>query len=265
MITSIANPQIKYFRKLKNRKYRNETGMFLVEGTRIVIEALEESKNITDLIVARELLRNENAKKAVKDAESKGIPLVEVSTEVFESLSTKDGPQGLAAIVRQNWHSLEEISGTLGGVWIALYEVSDPGNLGTIIRTLDGMGGEGVILIDQCTDPFDPSAIRASMGAIFAKKIIKTDLTSFEKWVRQKNVIVVGTSDSAERDYENFNYPRNLILLMGSEREGLPDALAKICHSIVAIPMEGKSDSLNLSVASSIILYEIYNQHRKIS
>jgi len=256
-ITSTSNPQIKLIRKLKDRKFRVESNLFFLEGVRIVIEALETGQWITQLIVSRDLLGSNKAVEVVEDAERKGVPLLEVSKEVFESISGKDGPQGLAALARQKWTELDGATNLTNGIWIALYQVADPGNLGTILRTLDGMGGAGVILLDHCTDPFDPSAIRASMGAVFSKQIVKAASPVFINWVKKNGLHVTGTADSATTDYRAYHYPTDGILLMGSEREGLPEPLAAICQDVVSIPMLGNADSLNLAVASSIVLYEI--------
>lgn len=263
MITSTANPQIKLIRKLKDRKYRVESGLFFLEGVRIVIEALESGQWITQLIVSRDLLGSTKAVEVVEDAERKSVPILEVSKEVFESISGKDGPQGLAAVAQQKWTDLDDTTSLPNGIWIALYQVADPGNLGTILRTLDGMDGAGVILLDRCTDPFDPSAIRASMGAVFSKKIIKGTSQAFINWIKKNHIQVTGTADSAATDYRKYRYPTNGILLMGSEREGLPEPLAAICDDVVSIPMLGNADSLNLAVASSIVLYEIAWQHQQ--
>ncbi|MBA4383359.1 MAG: RNA methyltransferase [Anaerolinea sp.] len=263
MITSTANPQIKLIRKLRDRKYRVESGLFFLEGIRIVIEALEAGQWITQLIVARDLLGSAKAVEVVEEAECKSVPILEVSKEVFESISGKDGPQGLAAVAQQKWTELDETTCPTNGIWIALYQVADPGNLGTILRTLDGMGGAGVILLDHCTDPYDPSAIRASMGAVFTKQIIKGTTQGFIRWVKKNKLQVTGTSDAAATDYRKYHFPTNGILLMGSEREGLPEPLAAICEDVVSIPMLGNADSLNLAVASSIVLYEIAWQHQQ--
>ena len=257
LITSTANSQIKLIRKLKDRKFRVESGLFFLEGVRIVIEALKSGQWITQLVVSRELLGSAKAVEVVEEAERKSVPILEVSKEVFESISGKDGPQGLAAVAQQKWTELDEQTSLPSGIWIALYQVADPGNLGTILRTLDGMGGAGVILLDHCTDPFDPSAIRASMGAVFSKQIIKGTSLAFINWIKKNDIQVTGTADSATTDYRNYRYPTNGILLMGSEREGLPGTLEEVCEDVVSIPMMGNADSLNLAVASSIVLYEI--------
>lgn len=262
IISSDANQQIKMIRKLKDRKFRQDSGQFFLEGIRIVIEALNAGEFIKKLIVARGLIDNDTAQKTIKKAEFDGIPILEVTDDVFRSISSKDGPQGLAAIGKQKLSSLEEIGKPIDGTWIALYQVADPGNLGTILRSLDGMGGKGILLIDNCTDPYDPTSIRASMGAIFSKKIIKVNSSDFEKWIKQNTIHLIGTSDAAVKDFRAQRYSSDMVLLMGSEREGLPETLEKLCDSVVSIPMLGKADSLNLAVASSILLYEISWQNQ---
>ena len=234
---------------------------FFLEGTRIVVEAIRTPDCLQQLIVARELLSSAKAKEAVDMADKNHIPVIDVSSEVFHSLSGKDGPQGLAAVGLQKWFSVENLDSSINGIWIALYQVADPGNLGTILRTLDGMGGVGVFLLDHCTDPYDPSSIRASMGTIFSKKIIRIQSDDFIDWVKKNSIMLIGTSDSAAGNYHDCHYPENMVLIMGSEREGMTTNLENACASIVSIPMKGSADSLNLAVASSIILYEIARQH----
>jgi TrmH family RNA methyltransferase len=263
LITSLSNIQIKQIRKLREKKYRIESGLFFLEGIRIVIEALQTSGVVEQLIICRDLINGDKALEAVADAQEKHISILEVNTDVFKSLSGKDGPQGVAAVARQRWSGVEELQDSVDGIWIALYQVADPGNLGTILRTLDGMGGKGIILLDNCTDPYDPSAIRASMGAIFTKKIIKLSSNDFISWIQKNNIKVVGTSDAARKEFRSYRYNKDMVLLMGSEREGLPEKLVDICDEVVSIPMVGKADSLNLAVASSIMLYEIAAQQWK--
>ena len=260
MITSPLNDQIKQIRKLREKKYRQESGLFFLEGIRIVIEAMQNDEVIEKLIVCRELISNDKALDAVSSAEKKSIPILEVREDVFKSLSGKEGPQGLAAVAKQRWHGLHEIAQEFKGIWIGLYQVADPGNLGTILRTLDGMGGKGVYLIDNCTDPYDPSAVRASMGAVFSKKLVKITSDEFMDWIKKDGIHVVGTSDAARQDYKSYRYNKDMVLLMGSEREGLTGDLMGICEEMVSIPMMGTADSLNLAVASSIMLYEIASQ-----
>ena len=259
-ITSTSNSQIKAIRKLKDRKYRSESGLFFLEGLRIVIEALHQSGLITQLIIARDLFDNPKAIDEVEAAQKRGVPVLEVSAEVFRSISEKDGPQGLAAVGQQKWADLSEFTAKLEGIWIALYQIADPGNLGTILRTLDGMGGSGVILLDHCTDPYDPTSIRASMGSLFTKRLVRSSTKEFIQWVKEHHIPMMGTSDRAKANYHGYAYRSDSILLMGSEREGIPTDLEKACDEVVSIPMMGNADSLNLGVASSIMLYEMAQQ-----
>jgi TrmH family RNA methyltransferase len=159
---------------------------------------------------------------------------------------------------------LDELDPDPGDLMIALDSVADPGNLGTIMRTLDGVGGKGLILLDQSTDPYDPAAMRASMGTLFSLHFVKTDLEQFSTWKHEKEIKVVGTSDKARVDYYGYPYPDPMVLLMGSERQGLTDSHYAICDEVVAIPMAGSADSLNLAVATALVMYEIFNHRRKM-
>lgn len=262
MITSTSNPTIKAIRKLAERKERQQTGTFFMEGLRIVGEAMQRGWELQHLIVAPELLVSLFGRQLVEQAVESGISILEVSTEVFQSLSVKEGPQGIAGVGRQRWTRLEDVSLSSGGTWIALDSVADPGNLGTILRTSDAAGCKGVILLDQSTDPYDPAAIRGSMGAVFSQPLVKTTLAEFARWKRENQVSVIGTSDKARQDYHSYRYPPALVVLMGSERLGLQEHHIALCDEMVSIPMQGTSDSLNLAVATALVVYEVLNQRR---
>jgi RNA methyltransferase, TrmH family len=263
MITSTANERIKSIRKLREKKFRSETGTFYIEGIRIVVEAMRSGKRVQTLIVAPELVQSPLVHEILEDAGKAHIELLEVSKEVFESFSLKEGPQGVAAVVQQCWDSLDEIDWTLPGLWVGLDAVADPGNLGTIMRTMDAVAARGILLIGPCTDPYDTSAIRASMGAAFALKFVKASVEEMQELKRQHGLFLVGTSDAASQDYQDVSYPQHMVLMMGSERQGLQKPLVDLCDQMVSIPMAGRSDSLNLAVATGVMLYEVYNQHRR--
>jgi len=262
-ISSTSNVQIKEIKKLQNRKERVETGNAYIEGLHIVIEAYEAGMDIQKLIYSPALLISRTGRKMV-DQFSASFPykILEVSESVFLHLSSKDGPQGLAAVVRQKWSSLEKIDLKSGSLIVALDEVADPGNLGTIIRTADAGGVSAIILLDNCTDPYDPTSIRASMGALFDISIIKSTLADFTGWKMRNNVPVVGAAGSSKNDYHTANFPEPMVLLMGSERQGLSGKYEEICDQLVSIPMKGQADSLNLAMATGIIIYEILNHRR---
>lgn len=258
MIISLSNERIKHIRHLKDRKYRNETGLYFIEGLRLVIEACQQGAKIDLLVVAPDLLTSEVGKQLILK-EQWNSKILEVSAEVFTSISHKEGPQGIAAILMQDWVGLDTIKPE-NSLWVALDSIADPGNLGTILRTTDAVGGLGVILLDESTDPYDPTALRASMGAIFDLKISKCSLDEFREWKQSQVVFLVGTDGEAEFDYRQIQYPQPLVVLMGSEREGLHSEHYALCDKVVKIPMIGRSDSLNLAVATGIMIYEVFNQ-----
>lgn len=262
MITSHANSKVKQFRKLRDRKERLKTRLFTIEGLRIVAEAVEQQAEIEMVFIAPELLVSDFAGELVEGLEKSGAETIEVSASVFQNISMKDGPQGLAAVVRQRWMDLEAVQLTPGENWTVLESIQNPGNLGTIMRTQDAVGAAGLILLEQSTDPYDPAAMRGSMGAVFTQKLVKTGFAEFAEWRRQRDYFMVGTSDSAERDYLEVDYPDPMLLLMGSERQGLTAEHIALCNEMVRIPMTGQNDSLNLAVATGVMLYEIFNQRR---
>jgi RNA methyltransferase, TrmH family len=268
VITSFVNERIKSIRKLQDRKAREESGLFFLEGLRVVAEAIDQGAELDTLVVSPDLLKSAFGQDLVARQRAQGTSLLEVSSDIFKRLSLKEGPQGLAAVARQHWTPLEQVtfrprSGLASRTWVALDSVADPGNLGTILRTHDAVGGEGIILIDQSTDPYDPSAARASMGALFTQSLVKASLAQFRAWKQHTGIAVVGTSGAADSDYASFRYPDQMVLLMGSERQGLQEAHLALCDAIVSIPMVGASDSLNLAAATAVVLYEIFNQRRK--
>ena len=261
MLTSLSNPHLKFIRKLKDRKTREESGLFFIEGLRIIGEAIELSAEITQIIYSPELLISDFGKKLITDL-SAGIEKLEVSAECFRSISSKEGPQGIAAVCKQNIHKLGKLNDDQS-FFVALDAVQDPGNLGTILRTCDAVGAAGVIILENSTDPYDPGVCRGSMGAIFAVPVFKADHLEFSTWINQNAIPVIGTSDSGNIDYQDFHYPLPMVLIMGSEQKGLSKSYQTLCSEIVKIPMVGRSDSLNLAIATGVCLYEIFNQARK--
>lgn len=260
IISSLANPRIKHIRSLAHRQEREQTSLFFIEGIRLVIEAIQLHAEIQTLVYAPALLKSQFGMGVVQQQQEQGISCLEVSADVFKSLSVKDGPQGLGAVVHQRWEQLDSVQGNEGVCWIALVAAQDPGNIGTILRTSDAVGGAGLMLLGHCADPYDPSALRASMGAIFSQRLIKASFAEFVQWKRKRSLPIVGTSDKGAVEYRQATYRSPLVLLMGSEREGLSQEQQAVCDTMVKIPMVGRSDSLNLAVATGVVLYEIFYQ-----
>lgn len=262
IITSFSNQKVKFIRKLEQRKYRQEAQQYFIEGLRTVGEAVQTGAPLETLVIAPDLLVSDFGQSLLGLPGVKDVPKLTVSPEIYEKLSHKQGPQGIGAVVRQVWHALPAVQVQHEDVWVALDAVADPGNLGTIMRTAEAVGCRGIILLGSSTDPYDPRAVKASMGAIFSLSLVQAEWAEFLRWARANHLKLVGTSDRAKRDYQDMAYSSPLALLMGSERHGLDQTRIAACNTMVRIPMKGRSDSLNLAVATGVLLYEIYNQSR---
>lgn len=262
LIASRNNPYLRKLRLLHQREGRDKTGLFLIDGIRPVAEAIKMDVKLETLLLAPRLLIHPSAQRLARRLQRSGTPILSVTPEVYHSLSQAVEPQGIGAVVRQKWERLDQVKPSRGLCWVAVESVQSPGNLGTIIRTSEAVGCAGLILIGDSADPYDPATVRASMGALFNQRFVRTSQAAFAEWKKRRQCTLVGTSPAAERDYHTVVYPRPTILLMGSEKQGLSEAMQALCDLRVKIPMVGRSDSLNVAVATSILLYELFNQRR---
>jgi len=265
VISSKTNPAVKQIRSLRQRKEREESGLFFVEGVRIVGEAAETGADIHSCVFAPELLTSRFGHDTVAALRAAAVPCLEVTRGVFDSISLKEGPQGIGAVVRQRWERLPSIVPGDELCWIVLGSVRDPGNLGTILRTADAVGAAGVILLGHSTDPYDPATLRGSMGAIFSQRLVRATLYEISAWKDRHAVCIVGASDGAEADYRSLPYDRPMALFMGSERQGLSTEQQAQCDVMARVPMVGRSDSLNLAVATGVMLYQIFSRHHPLN
>jgi TrmH family RNA methyltransferase len=215
-------------------------------------------------IFCPERLTSTTAWEFVASQRQGGTPLLEVSADVFARLVFKESGQGIGVVVRQRWTKLDDLPAGEPRCWVALEAVQYPGNLGTVLRTADAVGCGGVILLDNATDPYDPAAVRASMGGVFSQRLVRASSAEFNSWKQRHSLVVVGASPSAATDYRALDYPLPLVLLMGRERGGLSPALSAICDATVRIPMVGRCDSLNLAISTGIMLYGIYGSHHPV-
>lgn len=256
LISSRNNPRIKQIRALRQRKARQESGLFLVEGLRHVGEAVDAGAKVEALVYAPERLDSSFGWQLVQEQGGRGVPCLAVTVEVLESLSEKDHPVGLLAVVRQPEWKLAQLTPDNFPAGVALVGAQDPGNLGTILRTVDAVGASGVILLEGGVDPFHPQTVRASMGTIFWLPLVSASFGEFLTWARQGGYHLVGTSAHATQDYRMVRqYPRPRLLVLGSEREGLTPEQTAACDLMVRLPMLGHATSLNLAVAAGVMLY----------
>ncbi|MEY9213951.1 RNA methyltransferase [Thermobifida halotolerans] len=256
-IVSAANPLVKRMRQLASRRYRRKEGVFLVEGAQPVWRAVEAGWDIETLVVAPDLLAGSAAARMVADQEARGTRVARLSAELFTRLSDREGPSGLAAIVRCRTTRLDDLAVGPGAVFAALHRVGNPGNLGTVVRTVDAVGGAGVVLVGETADPYAPAAVKASMGSLFAVDVASApDADTFFAWAEANGVQVAATSGYADSDHWHAAYRTPLAVLLGSEGDGLPDDLLDRADLRVRIPMVGTAESLNLAVAAAVMLYE---------
>jgi TrmH family RNA methyltransferase len=256
-ITSLTNPTVKAVRGLHLRKEREESGLFLAEGLKIVIEAIDLGHAPKILMYGADAAAHPMLQKAVAATRGAGGEVIEVSRDVLEKVSKRDNPQAVVGVFPQAYTPLADINPADARCWVALQAVRDPGNLGTIIRTADSAGCGGVILVGDCTDPFSVEAVRATMGSVFAVKIAKATVEEFLAWRQSWPGSVAGTLLTATTDYRQADYRKPTLILMGNEQQGLPPELAAACDVNVKIPMRGRADSLNLSVATGIMIYTV--------
>lgn len=258
VIRSSANPLIKRLRLLAERKHRRREGAFVVEGIQPVWHAVDAKARIETLIVAPRLLTSSAALELVDRQRQRGVPVAELTAELFTTVAAREHPSGLAAIVRQRNASLNELNVAPGSLFVALHRIGNPGNLGTIVRTADAVGATGVLLLGETTDPYHPAAVKASMGALFALPVVQgLDVDTFFAWAASAGIAVGATSAHSQSEHWSFDYPAPLALLFGAEGDGLPPALINRADFAVRIPMGGTARSLNLAVAAGVLLYEV--------
>lgn len=252
---------VKQIRKLRTKSARDQAGLFFAEGNRVITQAVRAQVDIRQGVYAPHLLTSSVGWQCINALKEAGVPLQVLSPHSFHSIATKDA-SGIGAVIASEMGTLNDVQlhGSLG--WVALDNVGYPGNLGAIMRTCDAVGCGGIILLGDTTDPYHPAAVQASMGAIFSLRFVRATFSEFIQWKQQQHLTVIGTSGAAMLSYRQADYPHPTILLMGSERRGLSTAQQAVCDHVVRIPMVGSSDSLNLAIATSVVLYEMFHQQQ---
>lgn len=257
-ITSLANPIIKDMKALSLKKNRDREGVFMAEGLKLVIDALDLGWTIRTFLFSKAGLGNPIIEKTAARTKAVGGLIIEASQKVMESVTRRDNPQMVVGVFEQRWLPIETLQAKGDDVYIALDRVRDPGNLGTIIRTADAVGAKGLILVGDTTDPFSLETVRATMGSIFAMPLYRLSADAFLQWRKNFKGTIIGTHLKGSVDYRTIDYSKGpTILFMGNEQQGLPDNLADSCDTLARIPQAGRADSLNLAVATGVMLYEI--------
>lgn len=254
LITSTSNPLIKQARALRQKKARRESGLFLVEGIHHVGEVVEAGWDIESVLYAPDKLTSSFAHDLISRLNFEPQP---VTPQVMESLADKENPQGILAIVRQKQIRLNELGQIKRAV--ALVSPQDPGNVGTILRTMDAVNADALFLLDGGVELYHPSVIRASMGTLFWMPIVQASFDEFVSWVRDGESQLIGTSARGDAEFHTLIPHSPWVLVLGNEQKGLSPEQTEACDITVSLPMKGRVSSLNLSVAAGVLLYQFMN------
>nr|WP_137676228.1 RNA methyltransferase [Parerythrobacter lutipelagi] len=256
-ITGFSNPTVKYLRSLREKKHRKAAGKFLAEGLRLLTDARECGRLPEVLVMAD----NRDAhpllavlERAVLDS---GGEVIETSPDILSKITGKNNPQAVAGVFAEFDTSLSALARDRSDIWLVAQALRDPGNLGTMLRTGDAVGAGGLILIDDCADPFSVEAVRASMGAVFTQQIAQATWQDFLTWLRGGDGQLVAASLRDAVPYRGAPYAAPCFILVGNESQGLPEDYETACDLRVTMPMRGRADSLNAAVAGSVLAYEV--------
>ena len=256
-VTAFSNSTVKLLRSLRDKKARRAEGLFLAEGLRILTEARDSGQLPEIVAFSSEGARHPLAAEIIAATEAAGGDAIETTPDILTKMSGKDNPQMLLGAYRQPETLLERLDRAASPLWIVAQSLRDPGNIGTILRTGDAVGAGGLIMIDDCADPFSVEAVRASMGALFTQQVATARWPEFISWLRGGEGQLVGTSLKATQDYLEAGYRQPCFLLIGNEQQGLPADYEAECDLLVKIPMAGRADSLNAAMATAVMAFAI--------
>ncbi len=262
--TSSQNPQIKAAVKLQSRRERDQVGSFLIEGFRELSRAVTGGVRFEKLFYCPALFLGENEPSLIDEAVSLGAISIETSKAVFQKLSYRDRPDGLIAIATKMDSSLASFGAKMGQTpLIVIAEgIEKPGNLGSILRSADGVGADGVIVCDRCTDIYNPNVIRASVGTLFTQPVVEAESAEVFSWLQEHQILVVATSPAAKMDFTEADLRKPTAIVVGTEQLGLSEIWLKASDIQVSIPMRGVADSLNVATATTLLLYEALRQRK---
>ena len=259
-ISSLQNPRVKELVRLRDRRPRDEAGVFLIEGYRGILRALEKGVRLRDLYVAPGWFLGANEPALIARAEAAGAAVFELTPEAFAKVAYRERPDGLLAVAPQWRRTLDDLVLPAEPFLLVVEAIEKPGNLGTILRSADAAGCQAVIVCDPVTDIFNPNVVRASTGVLFSVPLVVAESAPALEWLRGKGIRLVATTPGAAQLHTAADLRGPLALIMGSEQYGLSDFWLKHADATVRIPMAGQADSLNVAMATIITLFEAVRQ-----
>lgn len=260
LVSNSRDPRFLALRSLQTESGRFRTGNYLIEGIRHLARAVEQESPIQELFFDPSILANPFGQKLVRRLRQSGVPGIRLAPELYRQLTLANEPQGVGAVLRQRWTQLDALKPARDSLWLAVESVDLPGNLGTILRTAEAAGVAGVFLLGEQTDPWDPACVRASMGSLFALRLMRCTAKELAVWARSLQVTMLGSSPQGLLDFKAIRCRWPSVLLIGSERRGLSDELMEAADWTVRISMHGSCDSINAAVAAGALLFEMAGQ-----
>ncbi len=256
-ISGFSNPDVKYWRSLRDKKHRKRSGQFLVEGLRLLEDARVSGQLPRQLMMAEG--RDEHAllaqlERAVEHADGE---VITTTPDILSKITGKSNAQSVVGVFDEFDTALSRLDRSAAPIWLVAQDLRDPGNLGTMLRTGDAVGAGGLILIDDCADPFSAEAVRASMGAVFTQAVAQARWGEFVPWLRAGEGQLVAASLRDAVPYRAAPYAAPCFILVGNESQGLPEAYEAECDLRVTMPMMGRADSLNAAMAGAVLAYEV--------
>ena len=262
-ITSLQNPGIKFARSLRVRNKREKSGLTLLEGYRAVSRSFECGIEFQDCYYCPSLFLGTNEMPLLEKISKKGAQILEVSEDVLRKIAYRDRPEGIIAVAKTRQHSLKDLHVKENGLYIIAEAIEKPGNLGSILRSADASGVDGVIVCDKCTDIYNPNVITASTGALFSVPIAEATSKETLQWLKDNQISTLAATPEAEDIYYNTDLTGKIAIVVGTEQYGLTDFWKKNSDINVSIPMQGFIDSINVATATTVILFEAARQREK--
>ncbi|TRD10655.1 RNA methyltransferase [Erythrobacter insulae] len=256
-ITGFSNPTVKYLRSLRDKKHRKRSGQFLVEGLRLLEDARESGHLPRQVVMAENRDAHPLIDRLEADVIAAGGEIIETTPDILTKITGKSNAQSVVGVFDEWDTGLDQLDRDAAPIWLVAQALRDPGNLGTMLRTGDAVGAGGLILIDDCADPFSAEAVRASMGAVFTQSLAQARWDEFTAWLRSGSGQLVAASLRDAVPYRGAPYAAPCFILVGNESQGLPESYEAECDLRVTMPMRGRADSLNAAVAGAVLAYEV--------
>lgn len=268
-LTSVQNPRIKQALQLRERRDREATGLFLIEGYRELLRAVESKRKIQQLFMCPELFLGSNEPVLIDRIASQGAEVFLCSPAVLQKLSYRDRPDGLIAVAPQKHLTLQDLEKLLPKgtppFLVVAEAIEKPGNLGTILRSCDAVGVDALIVCDRCTDIHNPNVVRASVGTLFTLPVVEAQGEETLRWLKQQGIAILAATPSASVEFTHADLTKPLAIAVGTEQLGLSTLWMQQADLQVRIPMRGKADSLNVATATTVLLYEALRQRSRSS